>query len=86
MNKIKRKNTYANCVGYAFSQCYDSDIEILISIENDEQQLQQLKALIAEYEQALEIVDDEATLMWPISKTLIETIKKAATLKECYEY
>ena len=48
--------------------------------------MQQLKALIAEYEQALEIVDDEATLMWPISKTLIETIKKATTLKECYEY
>lgn len=86
MNTIIRSNIYANCVGYAFSQCYDSDIEVLIRTENDEQQLQQLKALIAEYEQALEIVEDEATLRWPISKTLIETIKKATTLKECYEY
>lgn len=86
MNTIIRSNTYANCVGYTFSQCYDNFIEALTSIENDEQLLQQLKALIAEYEQALEIVDDEATLMWPISKPLIETIKKATTLKECYEY
>lgn len=84
MNTIIRSNTYANCVGYAFSQCYDSDIEILIGIKNDEQQLQQLKVLVAEYEQALEIVKDEYSLMWPISKDLIETIKKATTLKECY--
>ena len=84
MNTIIRSNTYANCVGYAFSQCYDSDIEILIGIEKDEQQLQQLKTLVAEYEQALEIVEDESTLMWPISKTLIDTIKKANTLNECY--
>lgn len=86
MNTIIRSNTYANCVGYAFSQCYDSGIEVLIGIEKDEQQLQQLKTLVAEYEQALEIVEDESTLMWPISKTLIDTIKKANTLKECYEY
>ena len=84
MNIIIRSNTYANCVGYAFSQCYDSAIEVLIDIEKDEQQLQQLKTLVAEYEQALEIVDDESTLMWPISKTLIDTIKKANTLNECY--
>lgn len=84
MSTIITNNNYANCVGYAFSQCYDSSIEILISIENDEQHLQQLKVLVAEYEQALEIVDDESTVRWPISEALRDKIKKATTLDECY--
>lgn len=85
MDKIIRCNTYANCVGYAFSQCYNNNTEILTSIKTDEQQLQQLKTLVVEYEQALEIVDEESTLMYSISKSLIKTIKEATTLRECYK-
>jgi hypothetical protein len=79
-----RENNYANCVGYSFSQCFDSDIEILHKIDSDEEKLHMLKVLVAEYEQALEIVEDEDTLMWPISIELRNIIKEATSLEGLY--
>lgn len=77
-------NVYANCVGYAFEQCYSSSIEITYKIKNDEQHLQMLKELVAEYEQACEIVKDESKLMWSISKELIAKVKSAKCLADVY--
>lgn len=81
---IITNNNYANCVGYSLSQCYDSNIEVLGDINNDEDLLEMLKILVLEYEQSLEIVDDESTLIWPISIELRNKIKMAKTIDEIY--
>lgn len=81
---IIANNNYANCVGYSLSQCYDSNIEVLDKINNDDDLLEMLKTLVLEYEQALEIVEDESTLMWPVSVEFREGVKRAKTLDELY--
>ena len=81
--KIMFNNNYANCVAYSFMQCYNSGIEITAEIYNDEQQLQQLKELVAEYKMALEIAE-ESLLMWTIPQDIIDKVTTAQNLAAAY--
>jgi len=76
-------NNYANCVAYSFMQCYNSGIEITAEIKSDEEHLQQLKSLAAEYLMALEIAD-ESQLMWTIPQDIIDKVNTAQDLAAAY--
>ena len=86
MDNNMYNNTYANCVGYALEQCYNSSICITKkgAIESNEEHLAMLKELVREYKQACEIVDNESNLQWQVSEELIHKIEQASSLSEVY--
>lgn len=73
----------AECVGYAFEQCYSSNIMICRehADADDEEILLELKDLAVTFEQVCLLTD--AKLIWDIA--ILERIKAATTLAECYE-
>lgn len=64
-------------------QCYNSSIEITAEITNDAEHLQQLKALAAEYQMALEIAE-ESQLLWTIPQSIIDKVNAAQDLAAAY--
>lgn len=77
-------NVYVECVGYAFEQCYSSDISITREYTSDTECLHELKALVAEYEMALEVADPDKEIRWDISEEVRAKIKAAKTLDEAH--
>ena len=77
---------YAEAVGYSFWQAYNSEIAIIRNEQQDSDQdkLTELKQLAAEFSQACEIADPSKKLSWDIPTDILDCIKQAATLKDCY--
>lgn len=77
-------NIYAECVGYAFWQCYDSQIGVTQTINSDADLLQELKVIVKEYSIACEIVEDESVLRNEIPKEMVIKVNQANCLSDIY--
>lgn len=64
----------ANSVGYAFYQCFDSNIEILKRKENEEK-MHELGRLVDAYRFATTRIQEDVQLEWPIDEDLLRKIK-----------
>lgn len=82
-----QSSNYANCIGYAFEQCYSSCISILTNGKDytEEKQLDELKVLVVDYKKACEIVEDSTAIINTISKDLQNKIVNAVHLEDCYK-
>lgn len=71
-------NVIANCIGYAFEQCYSSGVAITQDLTCDAAQLNSLKALV----DAFEHTPHDDNIMWHISEEDIHKVKEAKTLQD----
>lgn len=81
-------NVYAECVGYALQQCYDSNIAILRSTDDvtNEELLQELKLLVQAYKIALLLVDVPQPMQWEVPIEMLNAIEQANSLEEAYKH
>lgn len=79
-------NVYAECVGYAFWQCYESVIGTTRIINSDDDHLQELKTLVNAYVKACDAIKDESVLLNKIDRDLISKIQNANCLCDFYEH
>lgn len=75
-----------NCIGYSLGQCYDSNIEILKPINNDDDLLDTLKKLAAKYKEIASKMSSEELdkVSWSFSTYFIRDILNAKSIEEIY--